>query len=198
VRGTFSLFQSHLDLAHDYWGRLLLPGDSAIDATCGNGHDSIYLATRCLTKVSGSLYLMDLQEEALVNTKRRLEAELDADVFQRVTFVRQCHSQFPEVIPNESVKLVVYNLGYLPGSDKETKTQLMTTMESLRSALKLVARGGAISVTCYPGHEEGALEEESLLQFCRELDPRRWSCCHHRWLNRRQSPSLLLIQSAVE
>jgi len=197
MRGLFYLFQSHLDLAHEYWGRLLVKGDCVVDATCGNGHDSSYLAAHCLTDEGGSLYLMDLQEEAIVKTRKRLQAELNMATYERITFLNQCHSTFPETIQVNSVKLIVYNLGYLPGGDKKTTTQLNSTLESLKQALKLIEKGGAISITCYPGHEQGAIEEEQLLAFSSSLDPKMWSCCHHRWMNRHQSPSLLIIQSSI-
>lgn len=197
MRGVFPLFQSHLDLAHHYWERLLEPGDCAIDATCGNGHDSLYVGGRCLTKDAGALYLIDLQESALENTYMRLAAELDPALLERVTFLKQCHSTFPASIKPESVKLIVYNLGYLPGGDKGKTTQVNSTLESLKSALLLIVKGGAISITCYPGHEEGAVEEENALAFCANLDPKVWSCCHHRWINRHRAPSLLLIQRTM-
>lgn len=197
MRGKFHLFQSHLDLAHDYWNRLLQPGDRVIDATGGNGYDSLYLAGRCLSQASGELYVMDVQEEAIEESRRRLQGELEGALFERVVFLQQCHSTFPATLSEQSVKLIVYNLGYLPGGHKEKTTQVSTTLESLKKALDLVMRGGAISITCYPGHEEGAREEEQLLLFCQTLDPKVWSCCHHRWINRMCSPSLLLVQSCL-
>ena len=56
-------------------------------------------------------------------------------------------------------KLIVYNLGYLPGSDKLLTTKTSSTLLSVEKALSLIAPNGAISITCYPGHEEGKKEE---------------------------------------
>ncbi len=115
---------------------------------------------------------------------------------KRVFFQRRCHSTFPEDVLPGTIKLVVYNLGYLPGGDKTKTTHVATTLQSLHQAQALLQKGGVISITCYPGHKEGAHEQNVILNHAARLPPKEWSCCHHMWLNRQQSPSLLLIQKA--
>ena len=180
---TFSHFKSHIELAHRYWQQLVQSGDIVIDATCGNGQDTLFLAQLKPAK----LFAIDIQEKALTNTKTLLGAS------DNVIFHHACHSQFPQEILAKSVKLIVYNLGYLPGGDKSLTTQSETTLMSLQKALDLIVPGGAISVTCYPGHAEGAIEEEKILQWAENLDRQQWSCCHHRWCNRQKAPSLLVV-----
>lgn len=188
MRTNFALFQSHLDLAHNYWSTLLSPEDTAIDATCGNGYDAAFLAA-----LGVRLYALDIQQEALDEAQRKIES---LKISSRVTLLKRCHSQFPEEIAFQSVKLIVYNLGYLPGGNKTLTTQVGTTLESMRQAQQLLTPGGAISITCYPGHAEGKLEEAQLLLFAQTLDAKSWSCCYHSWVNRRNSPSLLLLQKS--
>ncbi len=194
MRKQFSLFQSHLDLAHDYWSRIVAEGDTVIDATCGNGHDTVFLSKCCLGSNGGHLYSMDIQEDAILAAKELLGKEVSMELTERVIFINQCHSQFPSQV--RSAKLIVYNLGYLPGGDKSITTSVNSTVKSLKAALELLEPGGAISITCYPGHEEGKREEEQLLEFVSRLDPKKWSSCHHRWLNRQRSPSLILLQKS--
>ena len=193
----YPLFHSHLDLAHHYWKSLVNPGDTVIDATCGNGHDTLVLAQTVLTSSEGKLFALDLQQKAIDSAKQMLSECLDKIIFNKVTFIKGCHSIFPREISPNSVKLITYNLGYLPGGDKTKTTQSETTLESIKNAQKLIQDGGAISITCYPGHEEGKKEEHHILTYCSTLDPKKWSCCHHRWTNRSNAPSLLLIQSSV-
>ena len=191
----FPLSQTPLDLAHSYWKAILSPGDLVIDATCGNGLDTLYLAGLIFKEgETGQLFAMDIQAIAIDKTRILLKDKLTSSALGRIHFLHASHIQFPSSIAPESVKLIVYNFGYLPGGDKTLTTLVNTSLESLRNALALLTAGGAISLTCYPGHEEGALEEKALLDFCADLDPRQWSCCHHRWVNRRRSPSLLFIQ----
>lgn len=184
----FPLFRSPLDLAHRFWESILQPGDMAVDATAGNGHDTLFLARLPLTK----LYALDIQESACTNTSTLLKTELSESDLGKVEVICQSHSTFPK--GTEGAKLIVYNLGYLPGGDKSKTTMTGTTLQSLESALSLVAAGGAISLTCYPGHPEGAKEEESLLQFANQLPKEDWCVTHIRFSNRNQSPSLLFIQ----
>lgn len=163
----------------------------------GNGHDLIFLAKAVLTPTEGSVYGFDIQEQALDKTKKKLESELPA-LQERVHLLLQSHETFPDFFSEIGIKLFVYNLGYLPGACKETTTILTTTLKSIRQACDLVAPGGVISITCYPGHPEGALEEQALLEFAEKLDKATWSACHHRWMNRERAPSLLLLQKNKE
>jgi len=186
MRPHFTLFQSHIDLAHSYWKRQLIPDDTAVDATCGNGHDSKILASLVST-----LYLFDIQNQAIQATKEALK-----DSKAELHFYEMCHSKMKDVIPQGTVKLIVYNLGYLPGSDKTIKTSPQTTLESVQSSLELVTPGGMISITCYPGHSEGAQEEKELVDFARSLCPKSWCVSFEQILNRNQAPSLLIFQKA--
>lgn len=190
---TFPLFRSPLDLAHHFWEKLIQPGDIVIDATCGNGHDTLFLGKLKI----GKLYSMDIQAKALEATEERLKRELSDEQLKKIALIHGCHSQFPSEIAAGTVRLIVYNLGYLPGGNKTITTHRETTLKSVKEALTLLMPGGLICITCYPGHEEGALEETLLLDFATHLDKELWSASHNRWINRHKSPSLLLLQNAI-
>jgi predicted methyltransferase len=197
LRSNFTLFQSHLDLAHSYWHKSVHPGDIVIDATCGNGQDTLVLCNLALTELTGNVYAIDIQPQAIIQTQAFLTENLSSALYKRVEFQQSCHSVFPESIRPESVTLIAYNLGYLPGNNKNLTTMTKTTLQSLECALQLVKPGGIISLTCYPGHIEGSHEQEAIINFAVNLLPREWSCCHHVWLNRKKSPSLLILQKAL-
>lgn len=189
MRAQSPLFQSHLDAAHEQWQKLIQPGDIAIDATCGNGHDTLLLAQlNCET-----VHAIDIQESAIQNTRQRLQTHLPKEKIDKVHFYLRCHSKFPEMIAAESVKLIVYNLGYLPGGNKENTTKATTTLQSIQEAQRLLVKGGAISITCYPGHAEGKREEEMILNYLSALNPCEWSSTQLRWINRHKGPSLLFL-----
>jgi hypothetical protein len=186
----FPLFSSHIDLAHQLWERVLQQGDTAIDATCGNGKDTLKLGQILQKKGGGHLLGLDIQEEALRRTQERLSsAGVSGSLFL------QSHRSLPTI--SSPLRLLVYNLGYLPGGDKKVTTQTETTLESVKNHLSLITCGGMISITCYSGHEEGAKEERALLDYCSTLAPSEWSVCHHRWLNRPLAPSLLILQKNI-
>lgn len=197
MRACFPLFQSHLDLAHYFWRALLQPGDTCIDATCGNGRDTLMLANLCVASKTGKVIAVDIQQDAIENTQKLLKSNLPDEMFARIQFYHGTHAEFSKEITNESVRLIIYNLGYLPGGNKSLTTRVESTLQSITYALDLIMSGGAISVTCYPGHEEGRREEEALLNYATALNPLNWSCTHQRWLNRKDAPSLLIMQKAT-
>jgi SAM-dependent methyltransferase len=188
----FPLFHSHLDLAHRYWEKILQEGDFAIDATCGNGNDTLKLAE--ILQKKGSVIGLDIQEEAIKRTRALLQSHLTEETLSRIHLYNQSHADFPPIASQHPIRLIVYNLGYLPKGNKQLTTLTESTLDSLSKALELVVPGGAISITCYPGHEEGAKEEKALLETVERLSPMLWNVCHHTFANRKASPSLLLIQ----
>lgn len=184
-----TVWQSHLHVAKEYWKKIVRPGDTVIDATLGNGHDAFFLAH--LLQGKGHLIGYDIQPEAISKTKVLLET-LPKGANQGIELRLLSHNSFLE----KEAKLIVYNLGYLPGGDKTLTTRRETTLTSVENALKIIQMGGAISITCYPGHPEGALEESSLIDFVKTLSPKHWNVLFHQWLNRNQAPSLLWIQKS--
>jgi hypothetical protein len=194
MRKQFPLFQTPIDLAHSYWQQCILPGDTVVDATAGNGHDSIVLANLALKNGTGTLHVIDIQKKALENTRDLINEHLDEDDRCNIHMHNSCHSQIDKIIEKNSAKLIVYNLGWLPGSDKKITTLSETTLNSVKASFELIMAGGVISITCYPGHPEGTIEEKKLLDLVRTLKADSWSVLYHRWENRSSSPSLILIQ----
>jgi len=186
----------HLCLAHKKWEEILTPDDIVIDATCGNGQDLLFLAQILFAKEGiGRIYGIDIQRLAITNSINKLVLNLPKENLNNVRLFWQSHCSFPIQIPHDQVKLIVYNLGYLPGSGKKNFTTLTeTTLTSLKNALKLIKVGGLISITCYPGHTEGEREEFFLTQWLSTLPSNLWSCSHHRWINSFKSPSVIFIE----
>lgn len=197
MRSFFPLFSSHIDLAQHYWIQLVQKGDTVIDATCGNGKDTLVLARLALDEEKGRVVGMDIQKDALLRTEELLRGHLPNELMGRITLLQQSHAEFPAFCKTGTVKLIVYNLGYLPTGDKTLTTMTATTMVSVEKALHLLSPGGMLSIMCYPGHEEGQREMETLELWLGALNPRFYNICQHRWLNRQLSPSLVLIQKSV-
>lgn len=170
----------HIAFAHSFWETLLKPDDVAIDATAGNGHDTLFLS-KLLRQ--GKLYAFDIQEQAIKQTQLKLEP-----TGCQIELLCCSHATFPPHILPASVRLIVYNLGYLPGGDKKITTLTSSTLTSLTNALPLIKPGGAISLTLYPGHPEGAYEAQAVLAFAKNL--KGWKIEHKCWSS---SPSVLLM-----
>lgn len=194
MRQQFPLFNTPLDLTHSFWEKILTDGDAVIDATCGNGKDSLVLANLLKDKTETALFCLDIQQKAIDNTQDLLTEEASC-FLPSIQFILGSHENLPDVSPRKP-KLIVYNLGYLPGGDKTLTTENTSTLKSITRALEVICPGGVISINCYPGHPEGKKEQETLLPFLASLDPKLWSFTSSTWDNRNASPSLLLVQKS--
>ncbi|TXG75985.1 methyltransferase domain-containing protein [Candidatus Dojkabacteria bacterium] len=177
--------KNHILLAHSLWSGHLAPDGLAVDATCGNGHDTLVLS-RMLPK--GKVFAFDIQKQAIENTRLLLEEHKTLD---RVELFQQSHAEWKGEF--EPPHLIVYNLGYLPRSDKIITTLVETTIKSVQTGLEILLDGGALSIMCYPGHAEGEREEKALLDFLSTLPSSEWTVCHHHFPNRPKSPSLFWV-----
>lgn len=189
-------YSPHLSLAHEYWEKLLHPEDIAIDATMGNGQDTLKLA-QLLHHSDSRIIAIDIQQKAIDQTKERLCSALSEEQFHRIAFYCQNHAEIDQIQIPKPPRLIVYNLGYLPGADKTLTTLTATTMQSIEKAVQIVSPDGALSITCYPGHEEGSREQHAILEWATHLSPSEWQICHHTWINRPRSPNLLWIHRVV-
>lgn len=161
-----------LRLAHDAVGQALrdlaeVHGDGlcAVDATVGNGHDTLFLAQA--VGPHGRVYGFDVQQHAIEAAQNRCD---ETGVADRVTLLRAGHERMAELLPaNALVGAVMFNLGYLPGGDKSVVTQPATTIAALDAAVSLLAPDGVISITAYPAHAGGAKETEAVREWCAGL-----------------------------
>ncbi|MBL9176861.1 MAG: class I SAM-dependent methyltransferase [Verrucomicrobiaceae bacterium] len=174
------------------WAQLILkdrlrPGDVAVDATMGNGHDTLFL-TECVTP-GGHVFAFDVQEAALIETRKRVPDEM-------TTLIHAGHEAMRAHLPAElhgKTSAVMFNLGYLPGTDKTLITRTETTMIAVREALELLKPAGVLTVVVYPGHEGGADEGRSMAEWAATLDSRRFEVQHLRPVNRAASPPELWV-----
>jgi predicted methyltransferase len=183
---------NHLELAHLLWKEHLRPGMRVVDATAGNGHDTLFLANQVLTPHSGWVYSFDIQEDAILSTKIRLENELPKPVQDRITLSLASHDHFPPEL--HSIDLFVYNLGYLPGGDKMITTLAETSLASCKDALSRLSPQGMLSVMVYPAHSQGVAESKLLIEYFASLPTTKYLVMHHAPLNRPLSPSLITVR----
>lgn len=139
-------------------------GDTVIDATMGNGHDTVKLAR--WVGPEGLVHAFDVQPQALQKTQERLQ---EHGLFERCKLHLRGH-QFMTDAVNQEVSAVLFNLGYLPGQDKLITTEVNTTLIAINQALELLKEGGVLIVVVYPGHEQGRLEQEALDEWIKQVE----------------------------
>lgn len=176
-------------LAADYMRRSIREGDAVVDATMGNGKDTLFLCE--LVGEGGHVYAFDVQAEAVERTKERVD---EAGYASRTTLILAGHETMAEHV-KEPVQAVMFNLGWLPGAQHIVTTKTDTTLTAVRAALELVAPGGIVTICVYPGHEEGMRELHALRELAAELDVRRYNALYHHFVNASdQTPQLILVQ----
>jgi len=166
-------------------------GDVVIDATSGNGHDTLALAR--LVGSAGKVYSFDIQQAAIENTKLLLEKE---GFFDNYELILGSHHLMNELIPEShhgNISAVVFNLGYLPGGGKDRTTLPATTLEAVKQSLAMIRPGGIVAAIIYSGHPQGAEEKEALLRFSKALPHKEYHAACLSLINQQENPPELLL-----
>ncbi len=184
-----SLLLKALAFGHKKLAEIIKEGDVCLDATCGNGKDSLFLA-ECVGK-EGKVYAFDIQEKAISNTRSLLEKHNFQD---RVIIFQESHTQIIERV-KAPLKAAVFNLGYLPGGDQTLVTRPETTIKALQGVLSLLLTGGMVSIVIYSGHSGGQEEKEALQKFLTDLNQDKYTVLHYAFINQvNNPPELFLIE----
>lgn len=165
--------------------KTVLPGETVVDATAGNGNDTLFLATH--VGENGHVYAFDIQQQALDATAERLN-----DFNDRVTLVLDSHANVDKHV-QESIGGAMFNLGYLPYSDDlSVITKPETTIEAIHKMLGLLKKDGVITISVYDGHEGGIEERDALLSYVKSLHQAEVHVAQYQLLNQRNNPPFLL------
>ena len=176
-----------LEMAHDFLAQVITPEDIVVDATMGNGHDTLFLA-----KLAKQVYAFDIQEQALKKTSQRIqEAGLT-----NVDLILQGHETVDQFVTE--VKAAIFNLGYLPSADKSIITQPQTTLEALEKLCQVLVKGGRIAIMIYYGHEGGDIERDAVLDFVSQLPQQEYTATIYRTLNQINNPPFLVMIEKLE
>ncbi|MDX1680688.1 MAG: class I SAM-dependent methyltransferase [Akkermansiaceae bacterium] len=175
-------------LAHLLLSDVIRKGDSVIDATCGNGHDTMFLAA--LVGEEGKVIAYDIQEAAIRETQALAK---HAGFDSRITCHLKSHARMAEDLEPESVRAVAFNLGYLPGEDHALTTEADETLKALEAATGIIEAEGGLSVICYPGHEAGAIEAEAVEKWFSALPEKGWRVAKYAMLGTQKPAPFLLL-----
>lgn len=176
-------------MSHFFLRQRVRPGDLVLDATCGNGLDTLLLAE--LVGEGGKVWAFDLQPVAIGATRQLLERK---GWLKRVELVEAGHETLAETVP-PGLAAAVFNLGYLPGGDASLVTGPVSTVSALEQSAQLLSLGGIVTVCLYTGHQGGPEEAHAVEGWAAALDPRKYNVWRTRQLNRPDSaPYLVLVE----
>lgn len=157
-----------------------------VDATCGNGFDTLFLCK--LAGKSGHVAAFDVQNTAIERTNALLKSNLD---FVNYELVLDSHEFINKHVKNQ-IDAVIFNLGYLPFSDKTVTTKGDTTLKAIENLLPLLKNDGRIFLTTYITHDTGD-EIKEIIQYLSALNKTKYNVLHINLLNKENTPPELFI-----
>ncbi len=172
-----------LEMAHDFLAAVLDDKGLAIDATMGNGNDTVFLA-----KLAREVYAFDVQEQALKKTREHL----DKLSLKNVQLILDGHEHLKHYV-SEGVRAAIFNLGYLPNADKSLITRPKTTLKAIQQVLDLLEEGGRLSIMVYYGHPGGDTEKNAVLTYVQSLPQKTFAVMLYQPLNQINTPPFLLL-----
>ncbi|KSU22520.1 class I SAM-dependent methyltransferase [Lactococcus lactis] len=187
-----------LEMAHWMLKDIIKTNDVVVDATMGNGYDTQFLA-----ELGANVYAFDVQEEALNATEKRLDdAGIKNQIFEKnlsnlltepsVNLVLSGHEKLSEYV-KEPIKAAIFNLGYLPKTDKSVVTKADTTLTALDALTNQLVVGGRIAIMIYYGHEGGMEEKDAVIKWTSSLPQKNWEVTSYAPLNQIHTPPILVL-----
>ncbi|MBO7400596.1 MAG: class I SAM-dependent methyltransferase, partial [Clostridia bacterium] len=164
-------------------------GGVAADYTMGNGHDTLFLSRTVGPR--GRVYAFDVQDAALQSTALRLCRE---NAPQNYVLIHDSHHNAGKYV-TQKVNAGMFNLGWLPGSDRAVFTRRETTLPAIAGAIDRMARDAILLVAVYPGHSEGDAEGKLIQEYLSSLDRRKYMCALFRITNSPASPFFYIIEN---
>ena len=163
-------------------------GDFCIDATMGNGNDTLLLSQLC--GESGKVLAFDIQEQALTATQKRLNA---GHVPENYRLLLESHANMAEYATPDSVSCIVFNFGYLPKGDHTLATRAESSIQALTVSLSLLKKGGILMLCIYSGGDSGFEERDALLEWLKVLDSRKFLVIKTEYYNRPNHPPMPVL-----
>lgn len=181
------MLKTALHYSHTLLEEIIQPGDHVIDATMGNGHDTLFLAEK--VGKTGQVYSFDIQQQALASTQQKLS---ENGLLERATLFLQGHETIGEVIAEQQpIKAGIFNLGYLPKSDKSVITLPETTKTAMEEILKRLVPQGRMIIVVYYGHQSGEAELDMVQSFCQALPQEQFNVLNYQFINQKNNPPIL-------
>lgn len=176
--------------SHTLLRKVITPGDVVVDATAGNGFDTLLLAE--LVGKTGFIYAFDIQTQAINQTKKRIKK---ANVLTNISYVLDSHAHLNQHIKEEhkqKIRAAIFNLGYLPGSDKTKITMSSSTIPAIEQLLEHLLPNGLIIIVVYSGHSGGEEEKEAVLAFTKQLPQETFQVLQYGFINQRNTPPFVI------
>ena len=164
------------------------PGDLCMDATMGNGNDTALLSL--LAGEKGHVVAFDIQPQALENTRKQMEQRGCPGNWE---LVQRSHEYMEEYGAPGSISCITFNLGYLPGGDHAIATRADSSIRAIESGIRLLKKGGLMTICIYSGGDSGFEERDRVLGFLENIDPHECLVICSEYANRPNNPPIPVL-----
>lgn len=171
--------------SHELFKLQVKEGGNYVDATMGNGYDTLFLCQ--LAGDTGHVTAFDIQQQALDATKELL---LKHHMLSRAQLYLDSHTNMEQYVQEESIDGMFFNFGYLPGGDHSLATKADTSVEAIEKGLGLLKKGGIMALCIYSGGDTGFEEKERILGYLQGLDERKYVVIVNTYYNRKKNPPI--------
>lgn len=185
----YLMLKGIIEYSHDLLKKSISAGEIAIDATCGNGNDTLFLSK--LVGEEGRVIAFDIQQMAIQNSQQLMTNHER----NNVTFIHDSHANVEKHLSDAlkgKIGGAIFNLGYLPRSDKTIITKGDSTVAAIDSLLKYIKKDGLIVIVIYHGHEGGELEKSQVLDYVMSLDQKEVNVVKYRFINQKNNPPFVV------
>lgn len=187
-----NMFINAVEISKKICEEKLKDGDIAVDCTMGNGNDTAFLCS--FVGENGKVYAFDIQESAFINTREKLS---ELNLIERTELILDGHQNIDRYVKG-NVKLVIFNLGYLPKGNHEITTQKETTLAAVKKCLNLLKPNGIILLVIYYGHKNGKEEKAALESFTSDLNQKEYNVVRLSFTNQiNNPPELICIEKVI-
>lgn len=178
------IFNNPPDILKFYISSYIHPGDTVIDATLGNGHDTKILLEA--VGKSGKVYGFDIQQTAINNTRSLIGNTENAEL------ILASHSDIDKYVSGK-IRCAVFNLGYLPGGDHNISTKSSSSIEAIEKCISFLSDDGFVAVTIYHGGDTGFTERDDLLEYLKKLNCKKYGVTVYYFHNRPNNPPIFVV-----
>ena len=189
------MFKHAIHYAHELLTSCTLPGETVIDGTCGNGHDTVKLSK--LVGKEGKVLAFDIQDQAIKNTK----ALLTKENINNVIVIQDDHQYSYKYLPqelNQKVAGAIFNLGYLPGGNKKIITKPESTIKAVDSLAESLKVHGIICLVVYHGHPGGETEKDALLEHLKYYNQNNFNVIQYGFINQKNKPPFVIAIEKIK
>lgn len=160
-------------------------GGLYIDATMGKGQDTVFLCKMAQTE--GKVLAFDIQTKAIEMTAKLL---LEKQLADRAELILDGHEKMSKYAKPETVDVICFNFGYLPGADHTIATKAATSVVAIEQGLKLLKHGGMMSLCIYSGGDTGFEERDAILSYIKTLPAKEYTVIKNEYFNRENHPPM--------